>query len=113
MRHDLPGYEASLVGVGQVGKIVTQRSYQAGMNMTVTLPSDVLRSVGITTEAELRLVLAIALCREVKATTAQAAAIAGIDRVDFQKVLAEWQVPAYDEEEWEHDLRVTNYPRQS
>lgn len=78
------------------------------VTMTITLPSDLLQRVGINSEADLRLALAIALCREVKATRAQAAAIAGLSRTEFEKVLADRHVPASDEAEWKHDLKLSS-----
>ena len=42
-------------------------------------------------------------------TTAQGAELARMNRFDFQKLLAEREMPAYTSEAFEHDLKVTGY----
>lgn len=76
--------------------------------MTITLSSDLLETAGLS-EAELLTEIAVLLCRQRRLTTAQGAELARMNRFDFQKVLAEHDVPAYTHEAFEHDLKVTGF----
>lgn len=71
--------------------------------MTITITSDLAEAAGLT-EQELRIELAVALCREQRLTTAQGARLAGLNRFDFQALLAGRHVPSYDYDELAHDL---------
>ncbi len=73
--------------------------------MTIKVATDLAEAAGLT-EEELRLELAVALCREQRLTTAQGARLVGMSRFDFQRLLAERRVPSYDYEELAHDLEV-------
>jgi predicted HTH domain antitoxin len=61
--------------------------------------------VGLT-EQELRRELAVALFQQRRATLAKAADIAGVTRLDFQRILAARQLPVhYGLDEWARDLQ--------
>lgn len=61
--------------------------------------------VGLT-EQELRQELAVALFQQNRATLAKAAEIAGLTRLDFQRLLAARQIPVhYGLDEWAEDLQ--------
>ena len=61
--------------------------------------------VGLT-EQELRQELAVALFQQRRATLAKAAEIAGVTRLDFQRILAERQISVhYGLDEWARDLQ--------
>lgn len=72
--------------------------------MSVTISDDVLRSARIS-EAELRQELAVILFERERLTLAQAAKLAGLDRLRFQHLLASRAIPLhYDVAEFEADL---------
>ena len=61
--------------------------------------------VGLT-EQELRQELAVALFQQHHATLAKAADVAGLTRLDFQRLLAARQIPVhYGLDEWAEDLQ--------
>ena len=73
--------------------------------MPVTFSDDLLKSAQIT-EAELKAELAIALFQQDRMTLGQAAALAGIPQIDFQRLLASRRIPIhYDMEDMEEDVR--------
>ena len=76
--------------------------------MTITVSSDLLETAGLS-EKEMLTEIAVLLCRQRRLTTAQGAELAQMNRFDFQKVLAEREVPAYTSEAFEHDLKVTGF----
>ena len=76
--------------------------------MTITISPDLLYTAGLS-EAEFLREIAVLLCRQRRLTTAQGAELARMNRFDFQKVLAEREVPSYTREAFEHDLKVTGY----
>lgn len=72
--------------------------------MTVTIPDDVLHAARMS-ESELRQELAVLLFQQDRVTLAQAARLAGTDRVRFQHLLASREIPVhYDVGEFEDDL---------
>ena len=78
--------------------------------MTLTIGDDVLRSARLSAE-ELRLELAIALFREERLTLAQAAEVAEIDRLSFQRALARRKIPIpYD---FDSDLETLRQMREN
>ncbi len=71
--------------------------------MVIELPD-----VGMT-EQELRQELAVALFQQERATLAKAARIAGISRLDFQRLLAERQIAVhYTVEDWEQEQQSSD-----
>jgi predicted HTH domain antitoxin len=73
--------------------------------MTISIPGDVLRSAGLS-EEELRQEIAISLYKR-GATLAQAARIADLSLLEFQKLLASQDVPVhYGVQEFEEDLET-------
>ena len=74
--------------------------------MSVTIPDDVLQAARMS-EAELRQELAVLLFGQDRLTLAQAARLAGLDRLRFQHVLAGRGIgPHYDVAEFEADLET-------
>lgn len=74
--------------------------------MPVTIPDEVLTAAHIT-EPELRQELAFALFQQERLTLAQASRLAGINRLAFQALLAERQIPIhYGVEALHDDLRT-------
>lgn len=72
--------------------------------MAITLPDELLRSMKLT-EAEVGAELAVALFREERLTLGQAALLAGLPQLDFQRLLASRQVPLhYGIDDMEEDL---------
>ena len=72
--------------------------------MPVMLPDDLLRSTKLT-EAGLKTELALALFQQERLTLGQAALLAGLPQLDFQRILASRQIPLhYGLEAMEHDL---------
>lgn len=72
--------------------------------MTITLPDDVLQSAHLV-EAEVKTELALTLFAQERLTLGQAAILAGIGQLDFQRVLAARDIPLhYGMEELERDL---------
>jgi predicted HTH domain antitoxin len=73
--------------------------------MPLTLPDDLLESTKLT-QAELQAELALALFQRERLTLGQAALLAGLPQLDFQRLLASRQIPLhYDLEAMEEDLR--------
>ena len=76
--------------------------------MTFTLPDELLRSTNLT-EAELRAELALALFQQERLTLGQAALLAELPQLDFQRLLASRQIPLhYGIEAMEKDLQRAN-----
>jgi predicted HTH domain antitoxin len=77
--------------------------------MTLTLKEDIVQSAKLT-EAELITELAIALFQQDRLTLGQAASLASLPQLDFQRILAARRIPLhYDIEALEQDiLRATN-----
>ncbi len=72
--------------------------------MTVTLPDELLRSVNLT-EDELKTEFAVALFQREILTLGQAALLADLPQLDFQRALASRQIALhYDVEDLEYDL---------
>jgi predicted HTH domain antitoxin len=72
--------------------------------MTITVPDELLRSMKLT-EAEVRAELAIALFREERLTLGQAAQLASLPQLDFQRLLASRLIPLhYRIDDMEQDL---------
>ena len=76
--------------------------------MTITISPDLLDTAGLS-EAEFLREIAVLLCRQRRLTTAQGAELARMNRFDFQKVLAQREVPSYTHDAFEHDLKVMGY----
>lgn len=73
--------------------------------MTLTLPDDLLRSTRLT-EAELQAEFALALFQRERLTLGQAALLAGLPQLDFQRLLASREIPLhYGREAMEQDLQ--------
>jgi predicted HTH domain antitoxin len=73
--------------------------------MTLTLPDDLLRSTGLT-EAELQAEFALALSRVERLTLGQAALLAGLPQLEFQRLLASRDIPLhYGIEAMEKDVQ--------
>ena len=73
--------------------------------MTLTLPDDVLQSTKLT-EAELQAEFALALFQRERLTLGQAAIVADLSQLDFQRLLASRQIPLhYGLEAMEQDLQ--------
>jgi predicted HTH domain antitoxin len=73
--------------------------------MTLTLPDDLLRATKLT-EAELQIEFALALFRIERLTLGQAALLAGLPQLDFQRLLASREIPLhYGIEAMEQDLQ--------
>jgi predicted HTH domain antitoxin len=62
--------------------------------MTLTLPDDLVRSTHLT-KAELQAELALALFRVERLTLGQAAQLAGLPQLDFQRLLASRDIPIH------------------
>ena len=76
--------------------------------MQVMLPDELLRSTNLT-EAELKIELAVALFARERLTLGQAALLAGLPQIDFQRVLASRRIPLhYGLEAMEEDLQRVN-----
>ncbi|MBA4159489.1 MAG: UPF0175 family protein [Gemmatimonadetes bacterium] len=74
--------------------------------MSVTIPDDVLQAAQMS-EAELRQELALLLFERERLTLAQAARLAGMERLRFQHLLASRGIPLhYDVTEFEEDLQT-------
>ena len=68
------------------------------------MPDDLLRTTRLT-EAELQIEFALALFRIERLTLGQAALLAGLPQLDFQRILASRQIPLhYGIEAMEQDL---------
>jgi predicted HTH domain antitoxin len=74
--------------------------------VSVIIPDDVLHAAKMS-EAELRQELAVLLFERERLTLAQAARLAGMERLRFQHLLASRGIPLhYDVAEFEADLRT-------
>ena len=74
--------------------------------MPLTIPDDILQSTRMT-EAELRQEIAVLLFGKQKLTLAQASRLAGLDRLQFQHLLASRQIPVhYGVDELGRDLSI-------
>lgn len=72
--------------------------------MNVVVPDDLAASASLT-EAEARVELAVSLYGSERLTLAQAARFAGVDRVEFYRLLARHGVPVnYNFSDFEQDL---------
>jgi predicted HTH domain antitoxin len=72
--------------------------------MPLTLPDELLQSTKLT-EAELKAELALALFQQDRLTLGQAAALADLPQLDFQRLLASRRIPLhYGLEAMEQDL---------
>jgi len=73
--------------------------------MAVTIPDEVLQSAHIS-EAELKTEIAATLFHQDRLTLGQAAALANMSQLDFQRLLANRGIPIhYGSEQLEHDLQ--------
>lgn len=73
--------------------------------MPIKLPDELLESTNLT-QAELRAKLALALFQRERLTLGQAALLAGLPQLDFQRLLATRRIPLhYGLEEMEQDLQ--------
>src|SRR6266540_3200225 len=73
--------------------------------MPLTLPDELLQSTKLT-EAELKAELALALFQQERLTLGQAAILAGLPQLDFQRLLASRRIPLhYGIEAMEQDLQ--------
>jgi len=73
--------------------------------MPLTLPDELLQSTKLT-QAELQAELAVALFQRERLTLGQAALLAGLPQLDFQRLLASRQIPLhYGVEAMEQDLK--------
>jgi predicted HTH domain antitoxin len=73
--------------------------------MTVTLSDELLQSARLT-ESELKAELALALFQQERLTLGQAALLAGVPQLDFQRLLSSRQIPLhYGLEEMEQDVQ--------
>lgn len=77
--------------------------------MPLTLSDEILQAANLTA-AELQTELAVALFQRERLTLGQAAIVAGLPQIDFQRLLASRKIPLhYDVEAMEQDLlRVRN-----
>lgn len=74
--------------------------------MSVTIPDDVLRAARMS-KTELFQELALTLYQRERLTTAQAARLAGMDRIRFQHLVASRGIPMhYDVPDFEEDLKT-------
>jgi predicted HTH domain antitoxin len=80
--------------------------------VSVNISDEVLESAHLT-EAELKIELALALFQIERLTLGQAARLAELGQLDFQRLLAKRRIPIhYGIEELEHDLRtIRRVPR--
>ncbi len=74
--------------------------------MAVVIPEEVLQAANIT-EEDLRKEIALMLFEQQRLSLGQAIDLSGLDRLSFQRLLAERNVPLhYDVEEFEADLKT-------
>lgn len=72
--------------------------------MTVTLPEELVRAAHLS-KGELKMELAVLLFQQDRLTLGQAAQLAQLSQLDFQRTLATRQIPVhYGTEELEQDL---------
>lgn len=73
--------------------------------MTLTLKEEIVRSARLT-ETEMTLELAVALFQQDRLTLAQAASLANLPQLDFQRILGARRIPVhYEIEAMEQDVR--------
>ncbi len=73
--------------------------------MQIEIPNRIIEKSGIS-EEEILLRVAIMLFQEEKLTLGQASELAGLDQIDFQKELAQRDIPIhYGEKEYRKDLK--------
>jgi predicted HTH domain antitoxin len=74
--------------------------------MIVEIPDQVINQSGLSAE-EILLKVAIVLFQEEKLTLGQASKLAGLHQFEFQKELAERNIPVhYGEEDYQNDLKI-------
>ena len=74
--------------------------------MSLEISDDLIRSAGLSKE-EMAQEIAIMLFQKNRLTLAQAARFAGINRLQFQHLLASRQIPVhYDEDDFQDDLKT-------
>jgi predicted HTH domain antitoxin len=74
--------------------------------MSQILPEDILEATGMS-EEELRQEIAVLLYQREKLTLARASRLAGMNRLQFQHLLASRQIPVhFGEPDFEQDLRT-------
>jgi predicted HTH domain antitoxin len=74
--------------------------------MTIVIPDDILQATRLT-EDELKLELAVILFQKDKLTLGQASILAGMNRLQFQHLLASRKISVhYDVAEFEEDLKI-------
>ncbi len=74
--------------------------------MTIVIPDDILQATRLT-EDELKQELAVILFQKEKLTLGQASILAGMNRLQFQHLLASRKIPAhYGVAEFEEDLKT-------
>jgi predicted HTH domain antitoxin len=74
--------------------------------MTIVIPDDILRATRLT-EDELKQELAVILFQKEKLTLGQASILAGMNRLQFQHLLASRKIPVhYGVAEFEEDLKT-------
>ena len=72
--------------------------------MSVIVPDEILATTGLS-DSEMRQEIAIMLFAQEKLTLAQASRFAGVDRMTFQRLLANRKIPLhYDVSDFEKDL---------
>ena len=74
--------------------------------MDLLIPEDILQTAGIAPD-ELKTEIAILLFQKGKLTLGQASKLAGINKLQFQHLLASRQIPVhYGKEEFKEDLKT-------
>lgn len=74
--------------------------------MSVTIPDEILRTAGLSDD-EFRLEVAVLLFQKERLTLAQAARLSGLDRLTFQRLIADRGICVhYDVADFEDDLRT-------
>ncbi len=81
--------------------------------MSVIIPEAILQATGMS-EAELLQEMAVLLFQKEKLTLGQASGLAGMNRIQFQHLLASRQIPIhYDVAELEEDLAALRKPNRA
>lgn len=73
------------------------------MSVELRIPEDILEAAGLT-ERECLIELAVHLYAERRLAFAQAIRLAGLDRPDFEKELAQRDISLYSVDDLEHDV---------
>jgi predicted HTH domain antitoxin len=77
--------------------------------MIVEIPDQIINQSGLSAE-EILLKVAIILFQEEKLTLGQASKLGGLHQFEFQKELAERNIPAhYGEEDYQNDLKTISF----